>query len=73
LIKADVIKSAPFYGAITPSSTATGTGSAYWLATKQELHTNYGGEESTHSFAVISRSAVFISQTALDLTTQNNR
>ena len=72
LIKADVIKSAPFLGAIKPTDTPTGTIANYWLATQAGTYTNFGGVVvNTNSFAVISRDAegVFsISQTALDLT-----
>lgn len=72
-IAADVIKSAPFLGSIVPTSTPTGTGIAYWLATQAGTYTNFGGVVvNANSFAVISRSATgafSISQTALDLTT----
>ena len=70
-IAADVIKSAPFLGSIIPTSTPTGTGIAYWLATQNGTYNNFGGVVvNTNSLAVISRSAagVFsISQTALNL------
>ena len=73
LIKADVIKSAPFLGSIIPTATPTGTGIAYWLATQSGTYTNFGGVVvNANSFAVISRSAAgtfSISQTALDLST----
>ena len=73
LIKADVIKSAPFLGSVIPTSTPTGTGIAYWLATQNGTYTNFGGVVvNTNSLAVISRSAAgsfSISQTAFDLST----
>lgn len=61
-----------FLGSITPSSTPTGTGKAFWTATQAGTYTNFGGVVvSANSFAVISRDALgafSISQTALDLT-----
>ena len=76
LIKADVIKSAPFLGSITPTSTPTGTGVAYWLATQNGTYTNFGGVVvAANSFAIISRSAAgafSISQTALDISSKVN-
>jgi hypothetical protein len=75
-IVADVIKSAPFLGAITPTSTHTATTTAYWLATQAGTYTNFGGVVvAANSFAVISRDAagVFsISQTALDISSKVN-
>lgn len=72
-IAADVIKSAPFLGSIVPTSTPTGTGIAYWLATQNGTYTNFGGVVvNTSSLAVVSRDtagAFSISQTGLDLTT----
>jgi len=66
------LSEATFLGSITPSSTPTGTGKAFWLATQNGTYTNFGGKVvNANSFAVISRDAggVFsISQTALDLT-----
>jgi len=59
-------------GSVTPASTPTGTGKAFWVATQSGTYTNFGGVVvSANSFAVISRDAlgVFsISQTAMDLT-----
>lgn len=61
-----------FLGSITPSSTPTGTGKAFWLATQAGVYPNHGGYTvAANSFAVFSRDAagVFsISQTALNLT-----
>jgi hypothetical protein len=66
------VVAAPFLGTIVPTTTPTGTGSAYWIATQNGTYTNFGGlVVNANSFAVISRNAsgVFsISQTALDLT-----
>jgi hypothetical protein len=65
-------KGSAFLGSITPSSTPTGTGRAFWLATQSGTYTNFGGlAVSENSFAVISRNeagAFSISQTALNLT-----
>ncbi|SEG31797.1 SGNH/GDSL hydrolase family protein [Flavobacterium urumqiense] len=59
-------------GSITPTSTPTGTGPAFWRATQNGTYTNFGGlVVNANSFAVFSRNdaGVFsISQTALDLT-----
>jgi hypothetical protein len=76
LIKADVIKSAPFLGAITPTSTPSQTDNAYWLATQNGTYTNHGGVVvGTNSFAIISvKAGVYsISQTALDLTSYQKK
>lgn len=73
LIKADVIKSAPFLGSIVPTSTPTNTVNAYWLATQAGTYTNYGGVVvDTNSFAVISVKDGFFSssQTPIDLSSK---
>lgn len=69
---ADMGNVAGFNGSIIPSSTPTGTGKAFWLATQNGTYTNFGGVVvAVNSFAVISRSdaGVFsVSATTLDLT-----
>jgi len=66
------IQGAPFLGSVVPTSTPTGTGKSYWLATQNGTYTNFGGVVvAANSFAVISRSdaGVFsMSQTTLNLT-----
>jgi len=64
---------APFLGAITPTSTPTGTGEALWVATEAGTYTNFGGVVvGTNSRAEIARDAAgafSISKTPLDLST----
>lgn len=71
-ISGDVNIAVPYNGTVTPASTPTGTGAAYWNATQAGTYTNFGGVVvAANSMAIISRNAsgVFsISQTALDLT-----
>jgi len=63
-------------GSITPTSTPTGTGTAYWFATQAGTYTNFGGVVvSDNSFAVISRDgggAFSISQTTFNITSKVN-
>jgi len=64
---------APFLGAITPTSTPTGTGEALWVATEAGTYTNFGGVVvGANSRAEIARDAAgafSISKTPLDLST----
>jgi hypothetical protein len=68
----NTVQSSPFGGSIIPTSTPTGTGNMFWLATQAGTYTNFGGVVvSSNSLAVISRNAsgVFsVSQTPLDIT-----
>jgi hypothetical protein len=61
-----------FLGSVEPTSTPTGSGSAFWTAVKAGTYTNFGGVVvAANSMAFISRNAAgafSVSQTALDLT-----
>jgi len=63
-------------GSIVPTSTPTGTGKAFWVATQAGTYTNFGGVVvAANEFAVISRSdlgAFSVSKTGLDLSTKLN-
>lgn len=63
---------AVYLGAVEPTSTPTGTGSAFWTAIKAGTYTNFGGVVvAANSMAIISRNAAgafSISQSAVDLT-----
>ena len=60
-----------FLGSITPTDSPTGSGEAFWIATKNGTYTNFGGlVVDLNSFAFISRDAsgnFSISQTEIDL------
>jgi len=61
-----------FFGAITPSSTQTGTDDGFWFATENGIYTDFDSVVvNPNSFAIIGRASgvISISQTELDLTT----